>query len=253
MAGQDCGAAGGQQAVAVVEAFQELFDAEYAHADGGEFDGEGEAVQAPAQAGHGGAVVGGEPEAGDDGGGAVGEEGEGRIAVGRDEVAVRVGHGQRPYLEEVFLGEAEAVAAGGEDPDTGGAAQQGGGEVDAGGQQVFAVVDDEEEAPVPQLFDQGVQRRLHGVVVEAEGVGGGERDERRVVQAGQVHEAHAVREGALDAGRDAYGEARLADAARAGQRDQAGPGQQLAALRLFTAPVDEAGRLDRQVTVPSWR
>lgn len=109
----------------------------------------------------------GEPEAGGDGGGAVGEEGEGRVAVGGGEVAVGVGDRQRPYVQEVFLGEAEAVPAGGEDADAGGAAQQGGGEFGAGGQQVFAVVDDEEEAPVPYVCDEGVQRWPVGVVVQA--------------------------------------------------------------------------------------
>lgn len=145
------------------------------------------------------------------------------------------------------------MPAGGEDADAGGAAQDGGGEVGAGLQQVFAVVHDEEEAPVPHLLDQRVERRLRGVVVQAERVGGGEGHECRVVQSGQVHEAHAVREGALDAGRDACGEARLADAAGPGQRHQACPGEQFAAFGLFAAPVDEAGRLDRQVTVPSRR
>lgn len=93
MTGQDRGGAGRKKAVAVVEAFQELFDAEDAHAYGGQLDGEREAVQAAAQTGHGGPVVGGEAEAGDHGGGAVGEEREGRVALGRAEVAVRVGDG----------------------------------------------------------------------------------------------------------------------------------------------------------------
>lgn len=153
----------------------------------------------------------------------------------------------------MFLGEREAVPAGGEDADAGGAAQEGGGEVGAGLQQVFAVVQDEQQAPVAYLLDQRVQRRLRGVVVQAERVGDGEGDERRVVQSGQVHEAHAVREGTLDAGRDPCGEACLADAARSGQGHQARPGEQFAAFGLFAAPVDEAGRLDRQPTVPSRR
>lgn len=93
MAGQDRAAAGGEEAIAVVEALQKLFDAQDAHAYGGQFDGERETVQAAAQAGHGDPVVGCEPEAGDHRGGAVGEEGEGRVGVRRAEVAVRVGDG----------------------------------------------------------------------------------------------------------------------------------------------------------------
>jgi hypothetical protein len=239
--------------VAVVEALEELVDVQDAHADRGEFDGEGKAVEAAAEAGDGGAVRGGQAEAGHHGGGAVGEEGEGRVAVGGGEVAVRVGDGQRPYVQEVFLGEAEAVAAGGEETDAGGAVQQGGGEGGAGRQQVLAVVDDEEQPPVPDTFHQGVQRGAVGVVVQAERGGDGERDEGRVAQAGEVDEAHAVGEGAGDPGRDPPGQSRLADAARAGQGDQPGPGQQFAPFGQFAPPVDEAGRLHRQVAVPSWR
>lgn len=251
--GQGGRAAGVEQAVAVVEAVEELLDAEDAHPDGSEFDGEREAVEAAAQPGDGGPVGGGETEAGDDGGGAVGEEGQGGVAVGGGEVTVRVGDRQRTYVQEVFLGEAQAVAAGGEDTDAGGAVQQGGGEFGAGGQQMLAVVEDEQQPPVPYLLHEGVQRGLRGVVVQAERVGGGERDERRVVQACQVHEAHAVREGAGHPGREARGEPGLADAAGSGERDQPSAGQQLAAFGQFVPAVDETGRLGRQVTVPSWR
>ncbi len=160
MAGQGRGAAGGEEAVAVVEAVQELVDVEDAHAHGREFDGEGEAVQAVAEAGHRGTVGRGEAEAGDDGGGPVGEEREGRIPLGGGEVAVRVGHRQGPYLQQVLLGEAEPVPAGGEDPDPLGAAQQRRGELGTGAREVLAVVDDEEQPPLPYLFDEGGQRRL---------------------------------------------------------------------------------------------
>lgn len=253
MPGRDGGAAGGQQPVAVVEAVQELVDAEDAQADGGQFDGEGQPVQAPAQPGHGRPVGGGQPEAGDDGGRAVGEQGERRVSGGVAEVAVGVGHGQRPYVHEVFLGQPEPVPAGGEDADAGGAAQQGAGEVGAGGRQVLAVVDDEQQPAVAYALHQGVQGGPFGAVVQTEGVGGGERDEGGVVQAGEVHEAHAVGEGAGDAGRDPAGQAGLADAAGPGEGDQPGPGQQLARLGEFGPPVDEAGGLHRQVRIAAWR
>ncbi len=145
------------------------------------------------------------------------------------------------------------MPAGGEDTDSLGAVQQGRGQPRAGTRQVLAVVDDEEQPPVPQLLHEGVQRRLGGVVAQPQRVGGGEGDERRVVQPGEMHEAHAVRERPLHTGRDAPGEPGLADAARSGQRHQTCAGQQFAALGQFAAPVDEAGRLDRQLVVPSWR
>ncbi|WP_373432207.1 hypothetical protein [Streptomyces afghaniensis] len=102
---------------------------------------------------------------------------------------------------------------------------------------MLAVVDDEQQQPVPHLLDEGVQRRPGGVVV----------------QPGEVHEAHAVRVGPSHQGRDARGEPGLADAARPGQRHQPCAGQRFAALGQFATPVDEAGRLGRQVVVPSWR
>ena len=253
MAGQDGRAAGREEAVAVVEPGDELVDAEDAHPDGRELDGEGQAVEAAAEAGHGGPVVGGEFEAGGDGGGPVGEERQGRVGRGGREVRVRVGHRQRPYVQEVFLREGQPVAARREDPDAGRAVQQSRRQLRAGGQQMLAVVEDQEQSAVPQLLDQRVQGRLFGVVVQAERVGRGERDERRVVQAGEVCEADAVGERPLDAGGDPPGQPRLADAAGSGQRDQSCGGQQPPPLGQFVPPVDEAGRLDRWLVDPSRR
>jgi hypothetical protein len=67
-----------------------------------------------------------------------------------------------------------------------------------------------------------------------------------------VHDPHAVREGAPYGGGEAGGEAGLADAAGPGQGDQPRPRQQFAPGGEFAAPVDEGGRLDRQLMVP-WR
>ncbi len=207
------------------------------HAGRREFDRQGEAVEAVAEAGHGGAVGGGEGEAGEGLGGSVGEEGEGRVAVGRGEVAVRVGDRQRPYVQQVFLRQAQAAPAGREDTDAGGPVQERADEFGAGPVQVLAVVEDQEQPTGSHVFDQGVQRLE---VVQAQRFGGGPWDEVRVVEVGQVHETDAVREGAGHPGRDACGEAGLADAARTGQRDEAGPGQQRAYFGLFVAAVDEA-------------
>lgn len=217
------------------------------HAGRGEFDRQGEAVQAAAQAGRCGAVGGGEREARDRCRGSVGEEREGRVAVGRGEVAVRIGGRQRPYVQQVFLGQAQAVPAGGEDTYAGGAVQECAGEFGAGSVQVFAVVEDQEEAARSQLVGQGVRglrQMARGVVVQAQRLGGGPRYEVRVGQTGQLHETDAVREGAGHACRDTGGEARLADAARPGQGDEAGSCQQGAGFGLFGAAVDEARGLD---------
>ncbi|WP_238431770.1 hypothetical protein [Streptomyces cavernae] len=89
--------------------------------------------------------------------------------------------------------------------------------------------------------------------MQAQGVGDGERDERGVAQSGQVDEAHSVGEGPFDAGGDTTRQTRLADAARSGQGDQACVAQQFVALGQFVPPVDEGGRLRRQVAVPSRR
>ncbi len=201
MARLNSGAGGGKEAVAVVEAFQELVDAENAQPDGGEFDGERKAVETVAEAGHGGAVRRGEREARDHGGGTVGEQGEGRVRGGVGEVAVWVGHREGAYLQEVFLGERQTVTARGEDPDAGGAAQQGGDEVGAGGQQVFAVVEDQEETAVAYVPDDRVERGARGERIgQTERLGGGREHQGGVVQIGEVDEADAVREGPLSPG-----------------------------------------------------
>ena len=67
-------------------------------------------------------------------------------------------------------------------------------------------------------------------------------DDRR-----QGHEEDAVREVLDRLGRELQGEARLARAARPGQRQQAGRRQQAACLGDLVLAADEAGRLDGQV------
>jgi hypothetical protein len=151
-----------------------------------------------------------------------------------------------------LFGVVAAVAAGGDDPDAPGAAQECCGELPARARQVLTVVDEQQPA-FPYLLDEHVRWRLGGVVVQPQRAGGGEREECRVVRAGVAREAHAVREGPLDAGRDTGREPGLADAARTGRRHQPCAGRQLAALGRFATPVDEAGRPGRQDMVQSWR
>lgn len=111
----------------------ELVEGEVGQAGRGEFEGEGDAVEAAAHGGGdgaGGPVVVGQRAPG--GGGTLGEQRHG--VTGRRHV-VRVGafHRQRSEVQDLLPGQREAFAAGDEDAQAGRAGEQGGGDLGAVG------------------------------------------------------------------------------------------------------------------------
>jgi hypothetical protein len=114
---------------------KELLDTQDPHADGGQFDGQGQAVQVPAQLGNGGPVVRCQGEAGGRGRRPLNEQHHrvGPCAVaalqGRQAVSLRLRNGQRGHQEHALAGDVQNLAAGGQQPDAGAGRQQRGGQL----------------------------------------------------------------------------------------------------------------------------
>nr|WP_282205071.1 hypothetical protein [Kitasatospora fiedleri] len=141
---------------------------------------------------------------------------------------------------------AQRLPGGGEHPQAGRGAQQGVRQLGAGVDQVLAAVQHQQGPAVGELLDQHVQRRAGGVVGQVQRLQHGVAEQQRVLHGGELGEVRAVREAVGQPGGGAQREAGLADAARAGHRDQPGPGQQGGQLVEFGGPADEAGDLGRQ-------
>ena len=125
--------------------------------------------------------------------------------------------------------------------------EQGVGQLGARVDDVLAVVQQQEQAPLADRLDQGVQQRAVRVRRDAEHLGHGGGDEAGVLQRGEIGEPHAVAGTVRHPGRDLEREPGLARAARAGERHQARAGDQAAHFGQLGVPADEARHLDREI------
>ncbi len=143
----------------------------------------------------------------------------------------------------------QRLPARGDDHQIGAARQQLGRQRHHRVEHVLAVVEDDQGRARRQLVDEGADPRLVAFQRDAQRTADGRRDVVAVRHAGQLHEPHAVRPagtrqltvGELD------GQAGLACAARAGEREQAGPVEESVQLGELPVPADEAGRQRGQV------
>ncbi|MFF8448663.1 hypothetical protein ACF06Q_13280 [Streptomyces leeuwenhoekii] len=208
VAGQGGAPAAGEDLEAVVQAGGELGQRHRAQPDGGQFQGERDAVEAVDQregvlpAARSGAHAAG------DGGGALLEQLHG--------VPAR----QRRDRQAELAGHVERLPAGGEHAQPGRLAQQDVAEHRAGVDEVLAGVEDDQQPPAAQMFDDGVQRAHPGLLGQLQHTRQRGRQQLGIVQPGQLHQPHAVR---VPLGQVAGGPQRdpaLADTARAHQREQ---------------------------------
>ena len=167
---------------------------------------------------------------------------------------IGIRQGERRHGIGVLAVEAQHLAAGDERLEAGTAVQQigdmrrtgGGWVLGCGGEQVLEVVEYQEERAPAQRGDERVEQRLFGHLAHAERL----RDQRqnliRIRDAREWNEEGAVGEVIERIGGDLQGEASLAGAAGAEQRDEAhvGPSEQpvTEVVALALAP-DERGRL----------
>ena len=235
----------GQQPEAVVEPVQHLVHGQRPQPSGGQFQRERNAVEPVAELGDRRLVGRPDGEPGDDGGGAVGEQGG------------RIGGVHRRQRHGPLAVEPERPAARGQHLQPGGAAQQLPGQFGAGVDQVLVAVQDEQQVPVGEEVAQYGAHRAAAVAGGSQRLGDGVVQEVRFVQGGQFDQPHPIAEAILQDPCRLAGKPRLADAAEAGERHQPG-GFQLPCQRgQFVVAADEAvelrGKIPRPVRLPQRR
>ena len=247
-------AAGGEKVKAVVEPLDDLLEGEDADAGGGELDGERDAVEPPADLRDEVDVVVGERKGGACDGGAFDEEAHGfklgealeGVRAGGD-LAPVIGQGERRERPCGLAGDAERLAAAGEDAQVGRGAEEGLGEAGAGGDDVLAVVEDEQEMAAAEEGGEGGDERAIGLLAEIERGGDGLHDERGIVDGGEFHKPNAVGKSVENIGGNLQGEAGFAGAAGAAEGEQAGAREQALYFRHLALPADKAGELDGEI------
>ena len=196
----------GEEPEALIQPLRHLLGAQYSEPGGGQLQGQRDAVESAADLGDGRRIGVAQSEAGLGRPGALTEERH-RVGCGQVVGACGVcgGKGQRWEREDHFAGQAERLAAGGEDRDLGAPAQQEMGETGRCLHEVLAIVDDEEKPPCQQAFAEPLlQRRrpLAGCHAQhAEGVGHFGGDQCRVTDPAEVDLPGAVGESIQVAGR----------------------------------------------------
>ena len=228
VAGERGAAPVGEQAEAIVEPRRDLRDREHPRARRRELDGERDAVEPLADLGHHGRVV--------------------ALARALLEESDRLGRDQRRHAEGVLAGEAQRLAAGGQDREIGAVAEQAIREPARRVEEVLAVVEDEEHAPAPQRRHQHVEGRAPRRVVHAQDRGHRGHQEDRIGERRELDEPGAAGEIAREIGRHLHGQPRLPDAARPGERDQPGRADARGDLAQLLDAADERRERARDPT-----
>ena len=117
----------------------------------------------------------------------------------------------------------------------------------SGGEQLLEVVQDQQQLLVAEMLDQPVQRQPVADQLQIQGLGDHGGNEIRIPYRRQRDEIHAVGKLVERLRRNLEAQPRLADAAGAGQRQQALAFQQLFGLQDRVGAADEAGQLGGQV------
>src|SRR5262249_4127917 len=146
-----------------------------------------------------------------------------------------------------LAGDAERLAAGGQDAQAGAGAQQLVGQPSAGVEQVLAVVQHQQQQPVGQRRQQRVREELPGHLRHPERAGRRARDEAGIGQRRQLDQPGAVGVGGGEVGGRGQRQSGLAAAARPGQRQQSRLAQASDDLGQRRLAADEGGQRGRQV------
>ena len=236
----------GEQPEALIQSPGQVLGAEDPDAGGGELEGQGDAVEAPADLGDGGGVGLARTEAGLGPSCPLAEEGHGVRArqilhAGR----LGGGEGEGGHPPGHLARQPQDLPAGGQDGDAWAAGQQHvnqfGGRLD----DVLAVVADDEGPLGLEVLGEPVHEHLRGSTwaggQHAQGTGHHGGHERRIGQPAQLDQHDAVREILLDTGRHLQGQAGLPASSNPGQRHEAGLAEQATDLLDLLGPSDEGG------------
>ncbi len=232
----------GQHREAGAEALRHLLQRPQPQPGAGEFQGQWDPVEAPADLGRErgpfGVLEGGRGLRGR-GHGVGAEEGEG--------VAVGSFAGQRADLDDLLAGAAERFPGGDQHRQSGCGLEEFAHEMAALGDHVLAGVEDEEQLLVGHPRAQLLVEGAGGVVGQADGVGDGHGEQAGVAQRRELHPPDPVGPGLFGVAGGPQGEPGLADAAHPGEGGQPAGAQQAVQGGEFVLPADEARRVGRQV------
>ncbi len=249
LAGRPGAVAAGQQAHAIVQPFEDLPQAERPDARRRQLQRQGDAVQPGADPGHRRGVLRRQSEVRVGGLSAFREEAHRRDArqVGERGEGGGVGHGERREAVLPLPGDAQRLAAGGEDVQPRRGGEPAGGEVGAGRDQVLAVVQHQQQRTRAQVGQHG--RRGVDPQGQAEAQRGRDRrgQERGLGDGGQLDQPGTVGVARGEVGSDGACQAGLAAAAAAGEGDQRRGGERLGDRGALAPAPDQARALERQV------
>lgn len=153
----------------------------------------------------------------------------------------RRGHGQWRDAPGDLASHAEGALAGGQDAQMGRGGQERLRQPRHAGGEMFAVVEHKQQPPVSQPTRQGFSGRSCLAFGDPQRGRNGRADQRRIGHRAEIHPPDAVGEARLQVGQSLPRQARFADPARSGQRDEPVAGEQLAHMGQFRAAAHQAG------------
>ena len=223
----------------------ELRQAEQAEPRGGKLDGQRQAVEAFADRRDQRPRLESDVELGLDRPSTFEEESHRR----RDLVLQSIGcaHSKRRHAVLMFAADAQRSSAGGQHPKFVGGAEELGHRSRCGGQELLQIVEHQQGVPGRQVLGQRHPDRLVGLLAQADGSGDGARYQLGVTYWGEVHEEDTLWERFELLSCHLQCQARLADAPRSQQGDEAMRCQQSAQLGHLSFAPDETRQLHRQV------
>ena len=177
----------------VLQVIGELLHRQGLQPSGGQLDGERDAVQPPADPGHGRQVRLAHLQARHRGLGPVEEEPERVVRARRPDP--RLGHLERLDEQQRLLRQFEGLTGGHDDPHAGGRGQDAGDEAAAGVQEVLAGVEEQQQLLVREELDEHLGLRPRRLLVEAENRRDRVGEQVAVVLARQLHQPGAARIG----------------------------------------------------------
>ena len=249
MAGQSGPAPPGQQPEPLIKPGADLRYRQRAQPRRGELDGQRDPVQAHADRRHrrGIGIIKGEALPVHRG--VLGEQLH-RLESGQPRGVGETGgrDSQRRNPEDMLPADAQRLPAGDQQARPRAGPYHGVGQLRGRAKHVLGVVEDDQQVPVADRVDQGIQHGPSRLLADTEHGGHGACDQLGVGHRRQLDQPHSVPGAIQYLGRHLQRQPGLADPARPGDRDQpTPPGHQRPQLSQLAGPAHETSRLRRQV------
>jgi len=236
----------GQQAVAVIEPFQDLLRRQHPRPRRGQLDRQRDPIQPLAQASHYRTIVWRDGETRHHAGRPLGEQSY-RLVLDqgpRSRMPVTIRDRQWGHLQDLLTLNIEELPARGEDPQTLRVAEQLGGQDRARIAQMLAVVQHQQQLLVRQILQQRVSWQAWRVITQSQCRYHGLWHQLTVPKLGQISQPHPIRERATHVGRQPQRQPRFPHPADTRQRQQPSITQEPPGLRQLPSTTDETRAVD---------